>query len=139
MSDYKTLVRSIYEDIFNNGDHTKISTLYAEDVVAHDPSYGPMKGTDKLRTLLEGYREAMPDHKYEVIDIISEGDKVAVHWRVRGKFTGNLMGQKATHKNMDVTGLSFMRIADDKVVEIWQHWDERGFYNQLDLPLPARS
>lgn len=139
MSDYKKLVRSIYEDVFNNGDHGAISTLYADDVVAHDPSYGPMKGTDKLRTLLEGYREAMPDHKYEVIDIISEGDKVAVHWRVRGTFTGSLMGHKATHQTMDVSGLSFMRIADNKVVEIWQHWDERGFYNQLGLPLPTRS
>src|SRR5215217_6583822 len=49
---------------------------------------GEMTAPEDIREYFSNLFAAIPDWQFEVIEMVAEGDKVAVHWRARGTFTG---------------------------------------------------
>jgi predicted ester cyclase len=85
-----------------------------------------------------GLRDAIPD-RYDIIeDIIADGDKVGMLWRLTGTHKGELFGIPPTGRKIDVHELGIMRIANDKIVEGWFMADEAGLLRQLGASLPPR-
>src|SRR5436190_2066921 len=64
---------------------------------------------------------------------IAEGDKVASRWTGRGTHDGDLMGVAPTGKQVTVSGLTFSRLANGKVVEEYTNWDTFGMMQQLGV------
>jgi predicted ester cyclase len=62
---------------------------------------------------------AFPDWKFEVLDIVTEGDRAAVEWRARGTFTGDARfeGMEANGASVDVQGCDLVRVRDGKMVD----------------------
>lgn len=61
---------------------------------------------------------AAPDARYTIEDLIADGDKVAVRWRLdatdeQGQVTG------VAGKKISLTGITIQRVASGKVVEHW--------------------
>jgi predicted ester cyclase len=65
--------------------------------------------------MVEEWREELaksPDLRHTIEDIIAEGDKVAYRWTMR--WTNQETGKQEAYR-----GITFMRIADGKIVEDW--------------------
>ncbi len=118
----KEVVRRVYYELFNNDRFELIPELYCEDCVARDPANTQtLNGHDTLLELLRAYRTALPNHQYEVLDLVAEGDKVCIRWMV----------DVDTERDLEVEGLSIVRFRDGRICEIWQHWDNLGLLKKL--------
>ena len=85
----KALIRRIFDEVFNKRQHQLVPELYCDDCVGHDPANAAdIVGHDNLIKLLEGYATAFPEHRYEILDLVAEGDKVAVRWCVHSPANG---------------------------------------------------
>ena len=51
-----------------------------------------------------------------VDELVAEGDKVAVRWRLRGVHSGEFMGLAPTGKEVQLSGINIYRLAAGKIV-----------------------
>lgn len=107
--------------------------------VDHLAPVGALRVPDEWRDYFEGLFASFPDFRYEVLDMLSESDRVAVHWRASGTFTGRpFNGIRATGGPVQVEGLDLVRTKDGAIVHLDSHWDDTAIGRQLGL-LPDRG
>lgn len=88
-------------------------------------------------------KQALPDVKVQLEDMIAEGEKVVARWTATGThkgarkdpFFGNVKG---TGKSLDVSGITILRFEGGRVVETWGLTDELAAVKQLGLIRPRR-
>lgn len=100
--------------------------LYHPDFRQFGP--GNPEGED-LNAYLESWKRnfaSFPDFHAEMVDMIAEGDKVAVVWRLQGTFTGDMGNIPANNKQISWSGIYINRIMDGKIVESITAFDILG-------------
>ena len=86
-----------------------------------------------LRKTIEAMHTAFPDSSTEILEIIEDGPKVAVHWQTTGTHTGEFMDVPATGRSITVTGASFLTFDGGKLAEEWVVWDPRELLSALGI------
>ena len=76
---------------------------------------------EKKRVTL--YRNAFPDIRFTVEDLIAEGETVVARWSCRGTHKGELNGIAPTNKQFHITGVSIARFTNGKMFEGYVNWD----------------
>jgi predicted ester cyclase len=84
-------------------------------------------------------RTAIPDRADAIENIVAEGDRVGMLFRVTGTHRGNLFGIPATGRPIDVYEAGIYRLRDGRVTEAWFMADEAGLLKQLGAKLPPRK
>jgi predicted ester cyclase len=79
---------------------------------------------------------AFPDAHFQIEDQIAEGEKVATRWTARGTHQGHLQGIAPTSRPITVTGITILRIANQKIVESWGNSNTLGIMQQFGV-LPS--
>jgi len=83
----KEVLRRWFDEVWNNGRADVIEELFDVNGIAHglsdDPS-NPIRGPRDYRPFYEVFRQAFPNLKIVIEDMIAEGDKVAARCSVRG-------------------------------------------------------
>ncbi|MGE5222244.1 MAG: ester cyclase [Omnitrophica WOR_2 bacterium] len=133
------IVRQLFDDL-NSHDLDAGDRLMSNNVMTETPgSQGPM---DKARNRLyeKQFIDAFPDLHFDVRDVIAQGDKVSVTWRVKGTHKGPLLSPKgdtlpATNKKIDLPGCTIYQISRDKVVHQEIYWDMVTLLTQLGVPV----
>jgi len=134
---YKTIVRRVNEEAFNiDGDLSVIDEFVAADLVDHSAPPHLQHGIDGLRQQALAWRNAFPDLKMTVTDVVAEGNMVVVAWTGSGTHLGDLMGIAPTGKSGSMAGITFHRLQDGRIVERWGDSDQAGLFVQLGL-MPA--
>ena len=132
--DLKALMRRWFEEVWNKGREEAIDEMFAEDGLAHglaDETGEPLRGATGFKPFFRNFRGAFPDIEVIVEDLIAEGDKVAARCRVRATHAGEGLGFAATKRPMEITGMTFVRVRDGKIVEAWNNFDFMGMFQQL--------
>lgn len=131
----KALSRRGVEEVWNQGKLAVIDELTAPNATFHDPSVpgGKFTGPEGLKQFVQIYRTAFPDVHITIDDQIAEGDKVVTRWTGTGTHKGELMGIKPTNKYSTVTGISFERYQNGKLVESFENYDMLGMLQQLGV------
>ena len=86
-----------------------------------------------------GLRDAIPDRVDVIEDVIADGDRVGMLWRLTGTHKGDLYGIPPTGRKIDIYELGILRLANGKITEAWFMADEAGLLRQLGAALPARK
>jgi predicted ester cyclase len=76
-------------------------------------------------------RAAFPDRVDVIEQVIADGDRVGLLFRVTGTHTGNFFGIPATGKRVDVYEVAMLRIVNGQMVEGWFMMDEAELLRQL--------
>lgn len=138
---YKTIVRRVNEEAFSaDGDLSVIDEFVAVDLVDHTAPPHLQQGNQSLKQLALLWRQAFPDLKVTVHDILAEDDLVVIAWSGGGTHLGDLMGIPPTGKVGFMTGITFNRMQDGRIAERWGNNDQAGLFIQLGLmPAPAQA
>ncbi len=125
----KETVRSLFEDRVNSG---KLDTL--ADLVSRE-YIGPAgeKGPAGIANVLSSLRQAFPDIRYAVEELIAEGDRVAVRWHWKGTHRGPFQGFPASHRQISNAGCATFQLLDGKIVRQWQQTDRLGFLQDIGV------
>lgn len=129
----KEFFRRYIEVIFNEGRHDLLPDYVASDAVDHDPLPGTesMPILEGLATFLEMRRQAFPDFKYTIEDVLAEGDKVFGRLTMHGTHTGAFLGIPASGVSAEMKVMTLVRLQDGKVQEHWGRPDMMSLLRQI--------
>jgi len=129
----KEIVRQLW-GCLSSGDFDKMGSLYDENVVYHGVAGDERHGRAAAVEFARGYKVAFPDMTADVEQLVAEGDLVVSRVRPSGTNTGEMMGMPPTGKRVDLRWvINMVRIANGKIAEEWEVFDQADFAQQLGL------
>jgi len=85
----KAVVQRLFDEVWNARRLDVIDELYAEDYVVDYRPYAPLRtGRDAVREMVARAWETFPDYHEELIAMVAEAERVAVHLRISGTQSG---------------------------------------------------
>lgn len=125
----KALVRR-YVELWTTGNLALADEVLAADFVDHThPEFTP--GPGSVKQAVKDFRTAFPDASVTIEHILCEGDMVAFRAVIRGTHQQPFAGFYPTGKEVVFRGTDFIRIANGKLVELWNCQETLNFVVQL--------
>jgi predicted SnoaL-like aldol condensation-catalyzing enzyme len=121
------LVRQVIEEIWNAGDLELADQVFAPDYVNHGGLIPDLvRGPEAIKVSVAMYRLAFPEFRVAVVDVLAQGQMVALHWAAymtRGHDGRN----DASDRDPDtLRGMTFGRVSGGKIAESWMCWELGG-------------
>jgi predicted ester cyclase len=129
--DLKAVARRILEEIIPNGDVAGLRAVMHPEVVNHQPPAGAPAGLDGMIQAMGWVKQGFSERRFEVHQVIAEGDTVVVHCTLHGRHTGQFMGLAPTNQSVAFRQVHIVRFQDGKVAEHWVVRDDLGLGRQL--------
>jgi len=119
------IIRDWFELVWNEGRLDLVEHYLSPDTVMHglDESGAHAVGPDNFRRFHARLKTAMPDLRFTMQEIVENGGIAAGRWTATATHTGEGLGVPASGKPIAVSGMTFARFKDGKVVEAWNEWD----------------
>jgi steroid delta-isomerase-like uncharacterized protein len=127
----KALVRRFYEEVYVDWNMAMVDEVVSPRFTSHDWPAGGSMGPQAFRDYYAAIRSAVPDARYEVDDLIAEGDRVAVRWRLLGTHLADFGGISATGRAIVLKGIAIYRVEDGKLMERWVVSDLHGLLEEI--------
>ena len=128
----KALVKRWFDEVWNRGSSDAVDMLMAPDAVVHGLGEA-MRGPSGFKRFHAAYREAFPDVRIEVKDMVAEGDKVAFRWTATATHRGASLGFAPTNRAVHFEGMGIIRVGNGKLIEGWNTFDQLGMLQQLGV------
>jgi predicted ester cyclase len=121
MGDHAAQARVALEEVCARGDLDRARELYATDFVDHVNAL-EFRGHDGIARSVAMYRALFPDLRIEVLDQVSEWDRVVSRWSLHG-----------THRGRAVTmpGITISRFENGRIAEDWTVSDNLTLIRQV--------
>ena len=133
----KAVVRRFVEEM-DKGNLGVADELVAPDAVDHTPFPGaPSSGPAAPKAVWSMLLQAFPDGRNEVLDVLAEGDRVAIRSRFEGTHSGEFMGVPATGKRVAAESIDIVVVRDGKLYDHWGVFDAAGLMAQINPPPAA--
>jgi steroid delta-isomerase-like uncharacterized protein len=127
----KGLVRRFYKEVFAHWNMALVDQVVSPQFTSHDWPEGSATGPQTFRDFYSAIRSAVPDARYEIDDLIAEGDKVVVRWRLLGTHKGEFRGIAPTGRAVALKGIAIYRVQDGKLMERWVVSDVHGLLEEI--------
>ncbi len=137
MTDHATTLATAIGRL-NDGDvDGYITMLYAPDAVFHGfpPAFG--QDRDGIGQFFHALVAGLPDVRVDALDLLADGDRLAVRYALTGTHAGELFGTPPTGAHVDVEGITLVRFEGDQVAERWNRLDDLVFLTQVGAPPAA--
>jgi predicted ester cyclase len=137
----KAITLEAFERIFNLGELAYVDQTIAADAIDHQEP----EGTDfkaHLKTVVTVLRTAFPDLRFEIHEILSDGQIVACRSTMTGTHIGPLdIGPMAalpiTGAKVEVPHMHFFGYdREGRATDMWHTWDTLLLARQLGAPAP---
>lgn len=126
-----------YVASWNANDLALLETLVAPDVIDHGAYEGQPSGFVGYVDFYRVWHAGFPGFHCTLLDLIAEGDRVAMRWRFDGVHGGEWSGIAATGRRVRFHANSIVRIANGKIQEEWISWDEHQLLEQVHGLVPV--
>ncbi|HKY54650.1 MAG TPA: ester cyclase [Anaerolineales bacterium] len=117
ISKNKTLMRRIYEEMWNAGNPAVAAEIFAQP--------------EGVVRFVSQFLSSFPDLQHTIEEMIEEGDQVAVQFSARGTHQGQWLQFPSTGRSIQYTGVTIARIEANKIVKHYTWWDQMGLVEQL--------
>lgn len=125
----KELVRRFYKEVYVDWNMALADKVVSPQFRSHDWPEGAT-GPQAFRDYYAAIRSAVPDARYEVDDLIAEGDRVVVRWRLLGTHKGEFRGLAPTGRAITLKGIAIYRVDSGKLMERWVVSDVYGMLEE---------
>jgi steroid delta-isomerase-like uncharacterized protein len=135
------LMQRWFREVWNEGRIQTVYDLLASEAIARGQrgAEDENRGPEEFVKFVHEIRGAFPDIKLVVEDILGTGDKVVVRWSATMTHRGGSLGIPATDRTVRSRGISIARIANGKIAEGWDNWDQLGMLEQLGAYTPPEA
>ena len=132
----KALIRAFIET-WNSRDFDRFDSLMGPDAVLHVAGGDVPCDATGTRAIAEEWTTAFPDWRFSLLGVVAEGDRVVAHMPYSGTHEGAIVGVEPTGRSCTVDEMVIFRIADGRIAEAWEVFDEAGMWRQLGVPMPV--
>lgn len=125
----KEIARRLYEEVLN-----KRNTALLPDLVAADyPGVQGGKGPDAFINPLLPLIKAFPDIQWKVQEVMAEGDKVVICWKLEGTQAAPYLNIGNTGRSVSNNGMAILTFREGKVASAMVQTDRLGFLQELGI------
>lgn len=137
----KDVVRRLYGLLEEGNIDEQVDELLALDYVNHSPGTPDQPtGPEGVKAILSMFRSGIPDLRLVIDDMIAEGDKVAVRYKIEGTHEGDLFGVPPTGQRVSIESFTIERVSDGRIREHWRVTDTLDMMQQLGaIPTPEHA
>ncbi len=122
-----------WDEIMNKGRLDMFNdTNFTKDVVMH-ASPKNIVGIDSARAYYANFLTGFSKITFTIKDVFGQGDKLVKYWNFKGTHTGIFFGIPATDKTVNIDGTTLVRMANGKIAEERDFFDNLDFMTQLGL------
>ena len=130
------LLRAWFDGVWGRKDEAEIDRLLHADGRVHGlpgPDGPPvtLDGPAEFKPFYRAFRDAFPDVRIDLQQVVTQGEMAVAHCRVRGTHTGGGLGLPPTGHAVDFEGFAMCRVDGDKVREAFNCFDFLTMYRQL--------
>ena len=129
----KAIARRSWEEIFPACDVEALAQVVDPDVVSRGRRPDEPTGFEGVKRTMLWMASVFSDQRWDVHDVIGEGDVVATRVTHHGRHTGELMGIPPTGREVAYQYVHFFRFRDGRVVEQWSVRDDMTLMRQLGV------
>jgi len=122
-----------YATFWNTGDERFARAALAADFTDRTLPPGRAQGVPGPLAASRFVRTAIPDLRADARQMIVAGDRVTVHYRFHGHFTGQWAGTQGRGQAVDFIATDIYRIAGDRIADNWHIEDNLTLMRQLGL------
>lgn len=115
----REIIDIVYNRGLNAGDLSVADQYLTQDYQSHGSYDDSIRGPQSFKLTIDMQHRSFSDVKYEVLDVVSEGDKSAIRWVMRGRHTGPFLGIPPTGKEIEHNAMIILRFEGDKIAERW--------------------
>lgn len=135
MSEYENtlLARQWFEEVWNQKNEATIDRMFS----MHGEAYG-FPNPDSVIVGPQAFKEAhrtfcgaFPDLSVEIQDIVSEGNRVAIRWKVNMTHRGDHLGIPASGKQATLHGSSFNIVENGQLIKGWNQMDFQRLLKEI--------
>jgi len=123
----KDLLHRYHEDVWDQGHLDHAGQYLSADFTSHAVVTTLPPGQQVGPDFLAQFRIGFPDLRSHEDALLGDGDLVVLRWTITGTHTGPFFGVAATGRQIQVSGMDMLRVADGKFIE---HWG--GVADQMD-------
>ena len=130
----KQVVLQFYEEVWGEGNLEFAKEVFNENYVRHDPRPGnPVAGAAGQMQIAGDFRNTFPDLQIHIDLVFGDEEYIAARWTITGTHAGRWGDIQPTNKKVSFSGVNLFRFENGKVAEIWNHRDDLGLMQQLDV------
>jgi steroid delta-isomerase-like uncharacterized protein len=133
----KQLVRQFFEALDRQDTEKMDQLVSSANYSLHFCGMPPLDWNANKKEFLAPFNKAFPDLTHDIVDLVAEGNKVAVSVNVTGTYKGEFQGIPATGKQVSFTAMDILTIVDGKITEEWATADIMGLMQQIGA-IPQR-
>ncbi|MBR7411467.1 ester cyclase [Klebsiella quasipneumoniae] len=120
-----------YATFWNTGDDALARAALAENFIDKTPPEGRQQGPEGAILASRAFRQAVPDLRCDVEQMIVAGDRVVSHLHFHGHFTGTFGTRKGKGQNIDFIATDIYQISGGKIAANWHIEDNLTLMKQL--------
>jgi steroid delta-isomerase-like uncharacterized protein len=129
----KIVALAYIEEVVNKRKLELVQELFSQEYVFHgmDGTTSKHIENNKLVPFLEYLFNAFPDLHYTVIDVVADGNLVALNLSASGTHQDEFLGFAATGNKVEFMEMFFFKVVDQMIIEGWGVVDLEGVKEQL--------
>ncbi|AGO53277.1 putative exported protein [Serratia plymuthica 4Rx13] len=122
-----------YDSFWNTGDEALAKQALASDFTDMTLPAGRIQGIRGALQASKTFRQAVPDLRCEVAQMIVTGDRVVAHLRFSGHFTGRFHGKQGKGQPIDFIATDIYQIKQGSITANWHIEDNLTLLQQLGI------
>ena len=134
----KAVVRRLYEEIDKHNSDV-FDELFAEEYTSgiyRSGSEEAVDGPAGMKNLMAEYLAAFPDFKGKSMELIAEGNRVAVFREEEGTHEGDFRGIAPTGDTTTLESAGYYVIEDGEIVHAHLHGNMLNLFKQMGVEVP---
>ncbi|MDX1600271.1 MAG: ester cyclase [Anaerolineales bacterium] len=128
---HKEVVLQLYSECWNAADFTNMTELMNPKITFNARGKTHQMMAEDLIDIVARWREGFPDFRFEVDDLVAEGDRVAARVSYTGTHKGEVLGIDPTGRKVHVHEMMFFRMENERIAEVWEVPDRYSLRSQL--------
>jgi predicted ester cyclase len=133
----KAAARRTLEEIFPACDVEALANVTDPEVVSHGRRPDEPAGFEGVKRTMLWLARVFSDQRWEVHQVLGDGDLVAILATHHGRQTGDLMGIPPSGREVAYDYVHILRFRDGKAIEHWSVRDDMTLMRQLGV-MPER-
>lgn len=131
MSTRQETILKAWNGAWGQGDLSSFERILAPNYIRRSKT--GTEDFESLKSTITDMHSAFPDSTVKILQIIEDGDRVAIHWQTQGTHQGPFMDVPPTGRAVTVSGASFLRFENDQLAEEFVVWDPRELLSALGI------
>jgi steroid delta-isomerase-like uncharacterized protein len=120
VAENRALVERVYREGYNGGDVRVYDDCYTDDFVHHSKTIHDITpGAGGERESMLRFRAAIPDARFEIVELVAEDDLVAARLQITGTPVTAFGDIEPDGEAIRIDAVAWFRVRDGRLAEEW--------------------